>query len=55
MIFLSLWSMILLAFAIAVIGTIRLLRAQEEQDIAIFISSLVAASEDLDHLTTARQ
>jgi hypothetical protein len=43
-IFLSLWSLIFVAFAIAVIGTIRLLRAQEERDIAVFLSSLVNAS-----------
>jgi len=39
---LSGWSLILLVFALAVMGTVRRLRQQEEQDIATFLISLVS-------------
>jgi hypothetical protein len=38
---LSVWSLILLVFALAVMGTVRHLRLQEEQDIAAFLKSLL--------------
>ena len=40
-IILSVWSLILVVFALAVVGTVRRLRLQEEQDIAAFLVSLV--------------